>query len=85
MNIVLNGPPVDPDTDTVGWWADGNRVTVRGERTLSTYTLPKGARRVTMARLGKGQSQLVIGGFKSVTVTANGPSEHIERLRMEVL
>lgn len=63
----------------------GNRVTVEGETLSTTYTLPKGARRITVERLAHGKRRLILGGFKTVTVTVTGPSKVIDELKEAVL
>lgn len=84
MNINLFNE-TDPDMEFAGFWIDGHRVTVRTDDSVSTYTLPKGSRRVTTMRIGDERSQLILGGFKSVTVTVTGPSSTIRALREAVL
>lgn len=84
MNITLE-TEVEPDSTTEGFWVDAHRVTVRAGNSESVYSLPKGCRRVTLSRLGNGRSQLVLGGFKSVTVAVTGPSPTISKLREAVL
>lgn len=84
MNITLNDL-VEPDSAAEGFWVDAHRVTVRAGNSVSTYALPKGSRRVTVSRLGNGRSQLILGGFKSVTVAVTGPSPTISQLRESVL
>lgn len=84
MNITL-GNEVEPDSTAEGFWTDEHRVTVRAGNSTSTFTLPKGSRRVTVSRLGNGRSQLILGGFKSVTVAVTGPSPTISQLREAVL
>jgi len=84
MRIVL-AEEVDPDSEELGFWLDENKVTVRSELMLSVYSLPKGSRRVTMSRLGNGRQELILGGFKSITVAVTGPTEAIKRLREAVL
>lgn len=84
--IVLDGREIDPDTEyAAGWWIDDNTVTVRTEHSLSVYRLPKGRARVTVTRLGGDKSQLIIGGFTTITVSVIGPFDAINRLRKAVL
>lgn len=73
------------DENLPGWWMDGNAVTVRTGLTTSTYRLPRGRARVSVMRLSRGRSQLVIGGFTSTTVVVNGPNPAIWQLREVVL
>lgn len=68
-----------------GWSHDANVVTVTGEHSTSVFRLPKGRSRVTLHRLGRGRGQLVIGGFKTVTVVVNGRYADVEKLMKEVL
>lgn len=86
MNINLDGPPAnDPDRTRCGWWRDGNRITVRSDASETTFTLPRGQRRVSLYRLGDGRAQLAIGGFTKTTVVVTGPSDHIRKLKEAVL
>ena len=86
MHIHLEGETeVDPDGTREGYWTDGHRVAVRAGHSVSIYTLPKGNRRVTLTRLGNGRGQLVLGGFKAVTVTVTGPMATVATLREAVL
>lgn len=73
------------DSDVPGWWIDANTVSVRTEHSLSVFRLPKGRPRVVMSRLGNRRAQLIIGGFTTTTVTVNGPTETIRKLREAVL
>lgn len=57
-----------------------NVVRVSTDRSTSVYTLPRSAARVVMTDLGDDRSRLVIGGFKSVTVSVVGPTRSIKRL-----
>lgn len=57
---------------------DGTRITLRTEFGEYRYILPKGARRVVL-QLGK-QPKLMIGGFKSLTVSVVGPLEDLRTL-----
>ncbi len=62
-----------------------NRVSVTSLTAVTTYRLPKSASRVSIQTVGKGLSRLVIGGFKTVTVSVVGPTEIIEQLRDQVV
>lgn len=76
MNIVL---PAE------GWTIQGNVVTIEGATSTSRYALPRGSRRIVTETLGKGRTRLILGGFKSVTVSVCGPAAEIEALREAVL
>jgi hypothetical protein len=73
------------DRTRLGWWIEGERVTVRTAHSISVYRLPKAARRITMMKLGARRSQLAIGGFTSTSVVVNGPNDTIAKLREAVL
>ena len=75
MNIILSS-----DSEVVE-----NTVTIRGEHSTTTYRLPRKRPRVTVERVGRATSRLVIGSFDRVSVTVTGPSTTIERLRESVL
>jgi hypothetical protein len=77
--------PVPPQSGKSGWWVDDNRVNVQQDKHLSTYTLPRGCRRVVVYRGPKGRSTLSAGGLKSITFTVTGPDEIIMKLREAVL
>lgn len=87
MNIVLDGPELaDPNNELgSGWWLDANRVTVRTDMSLSVFTLPKRSPRIIIQRLGRGRSQLVVGGWTRTAITVTGPEDAINRLREGVL
>lgn len=87
MNIDLSGAEISsPNTTTTpGWWVDRERVNVRTRDSLSTFNLPKHSKRTVLYRHGNGRSQLVLGGFKTATVTITGPAATIESLREAVL
>lgn len=87
LNIVLDGPEISsPETVTSqGWWCDGNVVNVRTATYLTRYSLPKGSRRIALERLHNGRQRLILGGFKSTTVTVCGPVATIEKLWRNVL
>lgn len=84
MNIMLVDE-VDPDGVDEGFWVADNRVAVRAGHSVSIYTLPKGARRITLMALSGGRAQLILGGFKSTTVSVTGPTWAVEQLREAVL
>lgn len=79
--IELDGKPVDADGDEPGWWRDDNVVTVRSDLSVATYRLPARKPRVSLQRLGKGRSRLLLGGFTTTSVTIDGPTAEIEALR----
>jgi hypothetical protein len=63
----------------------GRRVTLiqaRGHE--SSYLIPRGAR-VTLMPLRDGVAQLIVGGFKTVTVTVTGPASTVRALRDELI
>lgn len=64
---------------------DGVVVTLVTEHSVTVLRLPRNARRVTVERAGRGLSRLILGGFKSVTVTVTGPTAKIEQLKEAVL
>ena len=64
---------------------DGNRITVEHDRGIDTYILPRTQRRVSVHYLSATRSQLVIGNFRQVAVTVNGPVNAIRKLREAVL
>ncbi len=61
----------------------GRTVTVRSGPSESTYRIPSGAR--VSLRRDRTSATLLVGGFKSATVTVSGPIRDIERLRDSVL
>ncbi len=62
-----------------------NRVSVTTSLGETVWTLPKRATRVSVQSAGNGRKRLVIGGFKSVTVTVVGPVESIDQLWKEMM
>lgn len=61
-----------------------NRITTWTDTSSTVWTLPKKANRVSVQSAGRGRARLVIGGFKTITVSVVGPVDVIERLRNEV-
>ncbi len=62
-----------------------NRVSVTSSLGETVWTLPKRATRVSVQSASNGRKRLVIGGFKSVTVTVVGPVESIDQLWKEMM
>lgn len=88
MTIALDGDPLDEyqvgEPDTAGWWSDANRVTVRTDRMVATYRLPKGCSKIILERHGD-RAVMILGGFTTVIVKVVGPAKHVRKLREEVL
>jgi len=77
--------PSSPSAPGDGWWVDDNRINIRQGKHLSTYTLPRGCRRVTLYRGVNNRSQLSAGGLKSITFSISGPDDVIAKLREAIL
>jgi hypothetical protein len=77
-------PPFSIDLDE-GVLVEGNRVTVRTEHGTAVYNLPRSAPRISVRWMSESRSELIIGGFKSLTVRLVGPTETIEKIREGVL
>ena len=73
------------DDDDARWTVEGRRIEVIGVAATTTYTLPKGCRRVAVQKAGRNRLQLVMGGFNTTTVAVTGPAYVINKLKREVL
>ena len=76
LNIQLRGADYE---------IDGNVITLRSDSRTTVYRLPRRKPRVSVMPSGRGNSQLLIGGFTKTDVTVIGPNAAIEQLKEAVL
>lgn len=75
MNLVITESDIVSD----------NRIIQERDGHTAYYTLPLHARRVVLYHHGGGRGQLVIGGFKTNTVSVAGPLSILRPLLEAVL